>query len=67
MDIDLPDVLAEVTAQFQRYEKALVTNDVVVLDELFHKDARTLRYASPRISTATARSHLSAPPARRSG
>jgi hypothetical protein len=44
MDIDLPDVLAEVTAQFQRYEKALVSNDVTVLDELFHKDARTLRY-----------------------
>jgi hypothetical protein len=44
MDIDLPDVLAEVTAQFQRYEKALVANDVAVLDELFHKDARTLRY-----------------------
>jgi hypothetical protein len=44
MEIDLPDVLAEVTAQFQRYEKALVSNDVAVLDELFHKDARTLRY-----------------------
>ena len=44
MDIDLPDALAEVTAQFQRYEKALVTNDVAVLDELFYKDARTLRY-----------------------
>jgi hypothetical protein len=44
MDIDLPDVLAEVTAQFQRYEKALVSNDLAVLDELFHKDARTLRY-----------------------
>jgi hypothetical protein len=44
MDIDLPDVLAEVTAQFQRYEKALVSNDVAVLDGLFHKDARTLRY-----------------------
>ena len=44
MDIDLPDVLAEVTAQFQRYEKALVSNDVAVLDQLFHKDARTLRY-----------------------
>jgi Protein of unknown function (DUF3225) len=44
MDIDLPDVLAEVTAQFERYEKALVTNDVAVLDELFRKDARTLRY-----------------------
>ena len=44
MEIDLPDVLMEVTAQFQRYEKALVTNDVAVLDELFHKDTRTLRY-----------------------
>ena len=44
MDIDIPDVLAEVTAQFQRYEKALVNNDVAVLDELFHRDARTLRY-----------------------
>ena len=44
MENDLPDVLAEVTAQFQRYEKALVSNDVAVLDELFHKDVRTLRY-----------------------
>jgi hypothetical protein len=44
MEIDTPDVLAEVTAQFERYEKALVSNDVAVLDELFHKDARTLRY-----------------------
>jgi hypothetical protein len=44
MDIDLPDVLAEVTAQFERYEKALVSNDVGVLNELFRKDARTLRY-----------------------
>jgi hypothetical protein len=44
MEIDLPDVLGEVTAQFERYEKALVSNDVAVLDELFHRDARTLRY-----------------------
>jgi hypothetical protein len=44
MDVDLPDVLAEVTAQFARYEAALVSNDVVVLDELFHADPRTLRY-----------------------
>jgi hypothetical protein len=44
MDIDLPDILAEVTAQFERYEKALVSNDVAVLDELFRKDSRTLRY-----------------------
>src|SRR6476646_8036733 len=44
MDIDLPDVLAEVSAQFARYEAALVSNDVAVLDELFRNDARTLRY-----------------------
>jgi hypothetical protein len=44
MQVDLPDVLAEVTAQFARYEKALVGNDVAVLDELFRKDARSLRY-----------------------
>ena len=44
MDIDLPDVLAEVTAQFARYEQALITNDVTVLGELFRVDKRTLRY-----------------------
>jgi hypothetical protein len=44
MEIDLPDVLTEVTAQFQRYETALVNNDVAVLDELFRNDRRTLRY-----------------------
>ena len=44
MEIDLPDVLAEVTVQFQRYEKALIDNDVAVLDELFRNGKQTLRY-----------------------
>jgi hypothetical protein len=44
MQVDIPEVVAEVTAQFARYEKALVTNDVAVLDELFRDDPRTLRY-----------------------
>jgi hypothetical protein len=44
MQVDLPEVLAEVTAQFACYEKALVTNDVAVLDALFRDDPRTLRY-----------------------
>lgn len=44
MEIDLPDVIAEVKAAFERYEQALVTNDVAVLGELFRNDARTLRY-----------------------
>ena len=44
MDIDLPDVLAEVGAALARYEAALVSNDVAVLGELFRNDPRTLRY-----------------------
>ena len=45
-DINLPDVLAEVTAQFMRYEKALISNDVAVLDELFWNSPHTLRYGA---------------------
>ena len=44
MDIDLPDVVAEVREAFERYEKALVTNDVATLDSLFRQDERTIRY-----------------------
>ena len=44
MNIDLPHVVEEVTRMFERYEIALVSNDVDVLDELFWRDARTLRY-----------------------
>jgi len=44
LEINIPEVLAEVTAAFQRYEKALVTNDVAVLDELFWQSPHTLRY-----------------------
>jgi hypothetical protein len=44
MDINRPDVLAEVTAAFERYERALVGNDVAVLDELFWDSPHTLRY-----------------------
>lgn len=44
MEIDLPEVVAEVQAAFERYEKALVENDVATLDTLFRDDARTIRY-----------------------
>lgn len=44
MEIDLPDVVAEVSAAFDRYEAALVSNDVATLDALFRDDPRTLRY-----------------------
>ena len=44
MEIDLPEVVAEVRAAFERYERALVTNDVPVLDSIFRQDERTIRY-----------------------
>jgi len=44
MDINLPDVHAEMTAQFARYEDALVNNRINVLDELFWPSAHTVRY-----------------------
>lgn len=46
MIINEPDVLAEVTAVFERYETALVGNDVAVLDELFWNSPHTLRYGA---------------------
>jgi hypothetical protein len=45
-DINLPDVVAEVSFQFARYEQALVANDVAVLDELFWDSPHTLRYGA---------------------
>ena len=44
MEINIPEVLAEVTAAFERYERALVTNDVPVLEALFRDSPRTIRY-----------------------
>lgn len=46
MEINLPSVVAEVSAQFARYEKALTGNDVAVLDELFWNSPHTLRYGA---------------------
>jgi len=44
MEINLPDVVAEVTAKFARYEQALTTNDVATLTALFRADPLTIRY-----------------------
>ena len=46
MEIDLPEVVAEVKEAFARYEEALVSNDVDTLDALFHNDPRTVRYGT---------------------
>ena len=43
-EINLPEVLAEMTAVFARYEDAFVNNKVEVLDELFWDSPLTVRY-----------------------
>jgi hypothetical protein len=49
MEIDLPEVVAEVTACFGRYEQALVANDVAALNAFFRDDPRTIRYGAGEI------------------
>ncbi len=44
MEIDLPEVVAEVRKAFDAYEDALVNNKVDMLNALFRDDRRTIRY-----------------------
>ena len=44
--VNRSDIVSEVTQAFMRYEQALVSNDVEVLDELFWKDELTIRYGA---------------------
>lgn len=46
VEINIPEVLAEVTEAFRRYEVALTTNDVPVLDELFWDSELVIRYGA---------------------
>lgn len=49
MEINIPEVLAEVTAACKRYEQALVSNDVAVLDALFWQSPHTVRYGAGEV------------------
>ncbi len=44
LEVDLPEVKAEVEAAFAEYERALVGNDVAVLNRLFLDRPATIRY-----------------------
>lgn len=44
IDINRPEIVAEVTQEFQRYEKALMGNDIAVLNEIFWDSPHTIRY-----------------------
>ena len=43
--VNIPEVLAEVTAFFERYETALAEKNVDVLDDTFWNSPHTIRYA----------------------
>lgn len=49
MEVDLPEVVAEVRKAFDNYEDALVNNKVDKLNELFRDDPRTIRYGAGEI------------------
>lgn len=57
MDIDRPDVVAEVTAAFADYEKALVANDVRALGEWFWDSAAVCRFGVADRQTGAAALH----------
>ena len=44
IEINIPEVVAEVSEAFVRYERALVANDVEALDAMFWKNPHTLRF-----------------------
>ena len=44
LEINIPEIVAEVTTVFMRYERALVANDVAELDALFWDSPHTLRF-----------------------
>jgi hypothetical protein len=49
MEINIPEVRAEVEAAFGRYETALTSNDVATLQELFWRSPHTIRYGIAEI------------------
>lgn len=49
MEVDLPEVIAELTEVFAAYERALTSGDVDALDDFFWRDALALRYGISEI------------------
>jgi hypothetical protein len=46
LEINIPEVVAEFTAAFEAYERALVGNDIAALNGMFWKSPHTLRYGT---------------------
>lgn len=45
LEVNKPEVVAEVRAVFERYEQALIDKNVEVLDDTFWNSEHTIRYA----------------------
>src|SRR6266566_3844689 len=46
LEIDLPEVVAEVKTAYDRYNQAVNSNNVAILDATFRNDPRTIRYGN---------------------
>jgi hypothetical protein len=46
VEIDLPEIVAEVRTAYDRYNQAVNSNDVAILDATFRNDPRTIRYGN---------------------
>ena len=46
VEINIPEVVAEVTAAWERYNRALNANDIAVMNELFWDTPLTVRYGA---------------------
>lgn len=46
LDVDIPEVLSELVAAFELYEKALTGNDIETLNRLFWDSTLTVRYGT---------------------
>ena len=71
VELDRPEVVADVLAAFHRYEQALVDGDLAVLTELFWDDPRCVRFGvadrqrGAAQITAWRHRHPTVPPGRR--
>jgi len=46
MEINHPQTLTELTRQFNRYQQAIIDNEIAVLNELFCNNPHTIRYGT---------------------
>ena len=54
---NIPEVVAEVRARFERYEQALIDKNVAVLDATFWDSPHTIRYAMNELGYGFAEIH----------